>query len=520
MRYGKYFFGGEQMKRRIFSLVLVLALVATAVSATGNREQSTASGSGTDPITFTIFVDHSWLPVDSFTGIIPEEITRITGVTLNPTIAINGEQLGIMAGSGQLPDLVYTQNMVTQMSDPDLVYSYEELISRYNTGWQIPVKQLGIGRGLSEDGKAYTILNHYSEKKDWVGSQSVPMLASLIYRLDLYQAIGSPPMRNLDELFDVFTKIKAANPNLQAILKLNDLWNLSVFTSNIGMGGAEYIEQSNGQYIYYTRDQRFKEVLAFVNKCWRAGFISPDESYFVRGSTVPAAGEWFAACSCTQNALPGTLADLQKINPNFTAAEMVPFPNSSFITSDTGWSGTFITKNNKNPERAIRFIQWMFTPEAQALTQMGRRGIDYNPNPSGLPIFSAQWAAAIANGTHDQVYNPWFYLGGSETVEADARVATTDPKYVADAYKVLREKFDNYPWIMAARPIGTSAEKVIMDKITELTNTYNPRIIMASTTAEFETLYNEYLTNANRTGLPQLETYVNNKIKQVMPLYK
>jgi putative aldouronate transport system substrate-binding protein len=99
-------------------------------------------------------------------------------------------------------------------------------------------------------------------------------------------------------------------------------------------------------------------------------------------------------------------------------------------------------------------------------------------------------------------------------------VATTAPEYVADAYKVMREKFDNLPWIIGSRPIGTSNERVTMDKITELTTTYNPRIIMARTTAEFESLYNEYLTNANRTGLPQYEEYMNNKIKEVMPMFR
>jgi putative aldouronate transport system substrate-binding protein len=508
------------MKKRIVSFALIIMLAAAAVNA-GSRPQADTSG----VTTLSIFIDHSWYPVESFTGIIPDEITRLTGIRLEPTIAINDQQLGVMIASGDLPDLVYTQTKTTQMSDSTVSWSYEELIQKYKTGWNIPAKQLGIGRGLSEDGKAYTILNHYSEKSDWVNSQSVPMTGSVLYRTDLYEAIGSPPMRNFDEFFDVLTKIKAANPNLGAVLKLNDQWNLGVLAANIGLGSVNpneysFIEQPNGQYIWYSLDPRFKEVLAFVNKCWRAGFISADESYFVRGSTVPAAGDWFASLGCTQNQLPDAIADHQKINPNYRLKEMVPFTTASFVTSDVGWSGTFITKNCKDPEKAIKFMQWMFSPEAQALTQMGRKGIEYTLNASGMPNFNAEWKAALADGTHDKVYNPWFYLGGSETVESDSRVAPTDPALVADAYKVMRERFDNYPWVAAARPIGSSNEKVILDKIAELTVTYNPRIIMAGSPAQFETLYTEFVTNANRTGLPQLETWVNNKIKQVMPMYK
>jgi putative aldouronate transport system substrate-binding protein len=510
------------MKKRVFLFTLALMLaMAASVNAGGN--QAGGSDSGTGPVTFTIFIDHPWYPVETFTGIIPDEITRLTGVRLEPTIAIDDRQLGVMIGSGELPDLVYTSALIDQLSDPDVSYSFEELISRYNTGWNISPTMLGIARGKSPDGKAYTLLNHYSDTADWRGSNSVPMLPSLLYRTDLYRAIGSPPMRNFDELFDVFTKIKAAYPNLGAVLKLNRDWNVAIFNAMAGLGHAgeyNFPEQANGSYLWYGQDPRYKEAIAFLNRCWRAGFISPDESYFVRGSVAVPTGEWFASSSCTQNSLPGSLADHQNINPNWTVAEMVPFSNSSFITSNIGWSGTFITKRNRNPERAIKFMQWMFTPEAQALTQMGRPGIDYTLNSLGLPQFSADWLKALGDTTHNKVYNPWFYLGGSETVEADSRVAPTDPALVADAYRLMRDKYDNKPWVAAARPIGNSDEKVILDKIKELTTTYEPRLIMASSPAEFESLYREYTTNLERTEVTRLNTYMNNKIREILPMYR
>jgi putative aldouronate transport system substrate-binding protein len=507
------------MKRQVFLFVLVL-FVAVMLSAGGRRE--TASDS-TGPVSFTIFIDHSWYPIETFTGVIPDEITRISGVRLEPTIAIDDRQLGVMIGSGELPDLVYTSALVDQLSDSDVSYSFEELIARYNTGWNISPTMLGIARGKSQDGKAYTLLNHYSDTADWNGSNSVPMLPSLLYRTDMYQAIGSPPMRNFDELFDVFTRIKQAYPNLGAVLKLNQDWNVAIFNALAGLGHAgeyNFPEQSNGGYLWYGQDPRYKEAIAFLNRCWRAGFISPDESYFVRGSVAVPNGDWFASSSCTQNSLPSSLADHRNINPNWTVAEMVPFDSSSFITSNIGWSGTFITKRNKNPEQAIRFMQWMFSPEAQALTQMGRNGIDYNLNSQGLPVFSPAWLSALQDGSHDRAYNPWFYLGGSETVEADSRVAPTDPVLVADAYRVMRERYDNRPWVAAARPIGNTDEKVILDKIKELTVTYEPRLIMAASPAEFESLYREYVTNLERTESARLNTYMNNKIREILPMYR
>ena len=487
---------------------------------------STYSITGDETVTLTIFIDHPWYPVESFTGHIPEEITKRTGVILEPTIALDAQQLGVMIGSGEVPDLIYSSTLVDQLSDPDVSYSYEDLITEYGLDWEIPSKQLGIARGYSTDGTAHTVLNHYSELKDWEDAQSVPMVGSLLYRKDMWEEIGSPAINTLDDLFDVFTQIKAEYPDLGAVLKLNKDWNMSIFNSYMGMGtvshGSSYnfLEQNDGDYLFYTRDARYKEITAWMNKCWQAGFLSPDESYFVVGSEVPPVGDFFASSSCTQNGIPGSLADHQKLDPSYVIAELVPLEGSDFTTADIGWSGTFITKSNSNPEVSIKFMQWMFTPEAQILTQMGREGIDYTLNSSGLPEFSDEWKDSLADGTHNQTFNPWFYLGGSEIVEADSRVAPTDPALVAETYAYIRDHYDNLPWVAAARPIGSSDEKVILDKVIETTKTYEARIIMAASDAEFESIFNEYQENLKTIGVEKLESYMNERIKEVLPDYK
>lgn len=507
------------MKRTVL-FGLVLALTAVSMADAGGR-RAAGDASGTGPITFTIFVNHSWFPTNSFTGIIPDEITRLTGVVLDPTIAVDGQQLGVMIGSGQLPDLVYTSELLDQMSDPSISWSYEELIRQYNVDWQLSPQRLAIARGKSPDGIAYTTLNNYSESlSDWENSAAVPMAASLLLRDDMLRAIGNPPIRNFDDLFSVFTQIKQRYPNLGAVLKLNRDWNVATFKVNMGLPNLRFIEQANENVVWFAHDSKYKDTLAFLNRCWRAGFISPDESYFVVGSEAIPDGEWFAFSGCTQNHLPERLAEVQKINPSYSLIEMVPFDTATYLSSSIGWSGTFITKRNKNPERAIKFIQWMFSPEGQALTQAGRPAVDYTQEPGQLPKFSDQWKAALADASHIRMFNPWWYLGGSPTVEAESRVATTDPALVAEAYRVIRSKWGNSPWLAAAEPIGNSDEKVIMDKLTELVNTYEPRIIMAGSEAEFESRFREFLGNADQIGVGQLETYMTSQVKQIKPQYR
>lgn len=498
--------------KKVLCLVLILSLL-TAIPMIASAEEF-----GDKQVTLTLFYDHTWIPTDDFTGIIPEEITRLTGVTLDVTYAVDANQLGVLAASGDLPDLVYTQNMIDRLSDPNLCYSIEDLIEQYSVNWDITSNQLGIARGLSADGKAYTILNHVSTKADWEGSSSAPMVGTLCYRSDLLEELGNPEITDMDSLYAVLEKAHEAHPEL-VTLDLDEYWNVSVFRYLLGMGGLEFLEQEDGSYISYAEDPRYVEILKFLNKCYRAGFLSTDSPYFVAGSKAISNDMKFSATTSTQNGINGMNADVKKLDPSYEFHEMVPWDTADYTVSDYGWSGLFITKQNKDPETSIKFMAWMFTPEAQRLCQMGREGIDFTYDENGKVQFSDEWKEAMANGTHDKLYNPYFYFGGSETVEADARCATHDPAWTAEAYAIIRERYDNYPWIQAAQPIGDTDEKVIWEEFKELRNTYERKIIMADSDEAFDGLVQEFFANAERVGLSRLDAYMTEKIAELKPLY-
>lgn len=526
-------------RKKLLALFLALCMTASLAACGGGSDTSSGTESGSsetseavsqgetgsgnessdEVTTLSIYINHSWYGVEKFEGIIPEAITEATGVVLDPTVAVDQTQLGVMIASGELPDLVYTQELLDRMSDASVSYAYDDLIEEYNVDWEIPETQQGIAKGYSKDGKVYTILNHYSDKSDWEDCSAVPMVGAITYRKDIYEDIGSPEIRSFDDMFTVMGMVKEAYPDMVP-LKLNEVWNLDTLRGYAGLGQLEYLEQEDGSYIHYTRDPRYKELLLWLNECYLNGYIVPDDPFFINGSTAIADDKYFFGCSCTQNGLPTYNSTLAAIDPSYVAVELVPFEDSFFGISDLGWSGTFITKSNKDPEASIKFIQWMFTPEAQALTQMGREGIEYTLDENGLPQFSDEWIAANNAGTLNTEYNPWFYLGGSEIVEAESRCAVLDPEWVEDADAVIRTQYDNYPWITAARPIGDIDEKVVEDKVTEIRKTYEQKIILAESAEQAAALYDEYLDIVNQTGLEDVEAYVTDRVAEVKPLYE
>ncbi|MDR0760264.1 MAG: hypothetical protein LBF74_09175 [Treponema sp.] len=58
------------------------------------------------------------------------------------------------------------------------------------------------------------------------------------------------------------------------------------------------------------------------------------------------------------------------------------------------------------------------------------------------------------------------------------------------------------------------------NKLVELVNTYEPRIIMANSEAEFESRFREFLANADQIGVGKLETFMTNRVKQIKPQYR
>jgi putative aldouronate transport system substrate-binding protein len=155
--------------------------------------------------TLKVFINMPWYPTKTFTGIIPEEITRQTGVKLDVTVAVDANQLGVMIASGELPDLIYTDGLHDRLSNANVCYDYDSLISKYKLDWKISPLQRGNALSFSSGGKLYCVLNHFSPIEEWKKTSfGVPMEPSLFVRKDLLDQLDNPPLNTLDDLTKVF----------------------------------------------------------------------------------------------------------------------------------------------------------------------------------------------------------------------------------------------------------------------------------------------------------------------------
>jgi putative aldouronate transport system substrate-binding protein len=485
-----------------------------------------------NPRTFDIFMNFTWYPVSKFEGIIPEEITRRTGITLNPTIAVDEQQLGVMIASNDLPDLIATDRMLSNLSTNDLCYDWGALIEQHGIDWDIP--QVNIANSLSftqEEGKFFTLLSHFSSTEDWktlipygVGAA---MTGSLLYRRDLYEQMGSPKLESMEDIKQMLIQAHEAYPDITTLYFDKVSWQFSYFRENFGFGQheAKFVENTDGEWVPYIKHDNYIPYMKYVNELFRAGCIIPD-NYAMEGTAVESlleAGGGFAYSHCTQDSANQRTAALQQVIPEavFYEAPVLGDPDGYFQTS-IGWMGTFISKGCPDPELALQFLKYMHSDEGAKLSQWGREGQEYTIDANGVPTFSAEWSAATLDGTMEERYNTWFYLGGSKILEAVARCGVFDPDQYSN-YPTLREHFSNLPWVIYAAPVEGSDERIIYDKLfienTGLLADTEAKLVMSQTDEEFDKNYADMLSKADSAGLAQLETYMKEHIAEAMEVY-
>ncbi|WP_027091674.1 hypothetical protein [Cohnella thermotolerans] len=112
--------------QRTALLTSAAALAFGALTACGSNDEASApsgsasasaSGGSAQPVELNLFVDQPWWPLKDWSGSVPEEITKKTGVKLNITVATDEKQLPLMIASGDLPDLVVTSTQITRCAD-------------------------------------------------------------------------------------------------------------------------------------------------------------------------------------------------------------------------------------------------------------------------------------------------------------------------------------------------------------------------------------------------------------------
>lgn len=510
------------------SILLVLALLAGCAkksaggSASSQNKATNTGSSGNKPITLTMFIDWPWYPIKQWKGAIADEITKQTGVKLNISVAADTKQLPTMIASGNLPDLIFAGGQdANRLSNSKLSYAWNKLISKDAPGFKIdPLRKLV---NTMPDGNFYTVKNAFvtpQEEKAHPFAVGNDGNMGVAFREDIFKKLGDPPIKTLNDFVNVLEQVKKKYPKMiPLVMDIN--WEETYFKAQFGIdaGSSELYVGNDGKVHFYITHPNMLNYYKFFNMLYRKGLILGENFAFSNDQiddNYANSGKAFAhmhtvSVADTDNAVA-------KKNGTPYKWKMLPealTPQAVVVSDGTGFSGTFITKNNKHPKASIKFLQYLAQPKTQKLIMWGIQGKQWHMSQKGYPVFSYD----PNNSDYIQAHGLKWYYFYSDGVYEDIRgyvPGSQNTKALLEVKKIKKYK----PVLGMIQPPSDSEYATIKTKLDNMIKTQRTKIILAKTQQEAVQAYHQMVKIAKQEGMAKYEKWATDQYKKKQALYK
>ena len=544
--------------RKLLCIILLLVMAVTALTACGAKPQpsSDSQESTTDaqqtstteapadpkaPITFTMFNnDISFGQPVWEKEIIAQEITKKTGVTVDITLPLSddGQKINLMLASGEkLTDFIYAQDprslVVKKLIEGKFVNSLDELMEKHAPDF---AKSAWIVKNRpyfeQADGKIYFLAGLGLDMSRYGDGVEMPHYAGIGRREDIWEELGMMPMTTPDELEAFLLKVKETHKEITHPLLLtypnnySIAWN-GVLTNYYAFGGKGNYYQ-DGATKYFIRDPKFLESVMFLNRLYSKGLINIStftDNVDAQNSRVAEAKVAVYMGGIYKGS--SNEAQAKKVVPTlkYRVFDMPTKPGETFKVPGMEICGSgskclFITKDCKDPARAIKFFEWLASEEGQSIAAAGREGIDWKyTDYKGKKVIEpiGYFKENYYNSdvmSKEYGYNKYAWAGFNY---ASAQVswgnALSDEEQLRRNEMRAKTAGDNSIYDGTAPAVG-SEEGVALVKIEDLIKTYVPKIVLAKNTSEAEEAYRELISKADGFGLAKVEAAVDVKYKE------
>lgn len=514
-----------------------------------------------DPVTYTFFVrDPGVVPSDD--NPVLKKITELTGVTIKFEFLVGDldQKLGVMIAGGDYPDAIFAGDAGMKLRDAGAFIPLEEEIPKYpnlNALYGDVMKYLTQPDGHVYDMELY---GPFQGKVTEVSPTFECGLGFYIQKAVLEEA-GYPEIRTIDDYFKIIEDYKEKHPEIDGVKTtgfeiLADGWRnwalLNPVQNLLGAGndGAMFVNQDTLETSFFQISDDAHEFYLKLNEEYQKGIIEAEtftqnyDQYISKITTGAVLGFY------DQNWNFQSAQDLLKADGKFERTYVaVPVTNpgvqdgyldkSNGIPSGT--NGLGITVNCENPERLLRFFDWLLQREVQDYLQWGEEGVDWNYTDEGGKILTDERRAIVrdtARKRDETGFTLWNYCPKWQgTYTSDGMPCGTDNS--PDEYLASQSDYDKgflngygikYPAEMFSEPVVRAAyypvwalpledgspAAVANTKVTDVTMKFYPRLILAKDEAEYETIWADFLKEFNAIDLDSLQTEIDRQIAEKM----
>ena len=441
---------------RIVAGTLAGTMLLTLAGCAGDLDDSNdQAGSTLEPITFTFYNADG--AEDPWTDPVALAITEATGVTLDTLYPSDVEEktVELMIATGELPDLIFAKGDSDILIEQGALIDLSDLIDEY--GPHIKALYGDEYEKLQSSRENPAIYQLYCGKvqDEALTSSGTAQLQWAVLAFNDYRIPYT-----LEEYGDMIREYKARHLNIDGqttigiTLSVTDwhwyttLANPSGYIANGAIDNGQWIVSDDykvqykhmvgGQKEYYrwlnrmydekVLDQEFaiqthEDYLEKIASGRVLGLLDADWDYTTAENTLKAAGRY----ERTYAGLPVT------IDSSVKCASLAPQGLNTW--------GIGITTACKDPVRAIQFLDWLCTEEAQILVNWGIEGVNYYYDEDGVrcrtaeEIERAEKNVSYQNETGVGLHSYPFPSYGNTVLDSTGNYfCILNPESVADSY--------------------------------------------------------------------------------------
>ncbi|WP_433753434.1 sugar ABC transporter substrate-binding protein [Paenibacillus amylolyticus] len=339
----------------------------------------------------TWYVNADWWNTDFGKDIVTKKIKEDLNINIK-FITGDDTKLNTFFAGGDMPDLltVFDSNSPVVQKAATWAMPLNDLAEKYDPYFNKVAAADTLNWFQLADGKTYGYPNYSNTQEDY-DSGNIPAKTAFIIRKDVYEALGSPVIGTPEEFQSVMKRIKQEFPALIPF----GFNSIGEGTGSLGDTLQDFIgvplETESGEFYDRNLDEDYLAWLKTLNTVYRDGNIS-DDSFADDGTAFEEKVKSGKYATMLLDGTPqqgGNLQIYMSANPGkeYVAIDgpqstkgNAPTLNQSGIT---GWMINFISKDCKDPAKAIQIFTYLLSEEGQTLMNYGIEGETYQTKADG-----------------------------------------------------------------------------------------------------------------------------------------
>ncbi|HTG67959.1 MAG TPA: extracellular solute-binding protein, partial [Candidatus Udaeobacter sp.] len=284
------------------------------------------------------------------------------------------------------------------------------------------------------------------------------------------------------------------------------------------------------------KNPKYRDMILYMNDLYRSGLLDKEwainkkqvwEQKLAAGTVLAATGAYWETGGANSILLKDRGEESQLFPYKVVADGVDPSKTTYGGRSSLGWDAITITKKNKNPERTMKFINFLASEEGQYLLMWGIEGKHWDmkdgkhtPRPEVLQGFKNDWNA-YTKETGIRKWT-WFIKNGKGSDGTPYDLPGRYERGAVDQMAIKNLSDSVYDSVLydGLGPQGGTPEALNEQKVNDIVRQGLTKAIMAKSAEEANGLFDKMLSDMKAAGDEKVEAIYTSNYKNRLELWK